>query len=70
VLVVVDNKTARTFEDTEWSCQAISNGQPVGEESFYIHNVQPNKQTSKSAVIRVVGHQQFDSAECRLLSSD
>ena len=66
LLIVVDNESDRSFELTRWSCQFFNEGEPVGEDSFIVENVQQNRQTSAVRSTQKL-FDKFNSTECRLI---
>jgi hypothetical protein len=66
-LMVVDNRSDRTYSWTDWSCVFFDGDTPVHETQVFVKNVLPNTKTVKSqvAIFDVV---KFTRIACRPLT--
>jgi hypothetical protein len=64
ILIVVDNGTNRSFEQTKWNCIFYSNNEIVGQEDIFVEANEAGKQSAKTW--HVTTFKPFDKSECRL----
>jgi hypothetical protein len=67
ILIVVDNGTNKSFEQTKWNCLFYSNNQIVGQADIFVEANEAGKQSAKTYLVTTF--KPFDKSECRLSSA-
>jgi hypothetical protein len=67
-LMVVDNKSNRVYQTTDWSCVFFDGDTPVYENSYFVNKVLANAQTVKSQI--AMFDSKFTAIACRLLGCE